>query len=106
LLLQPHAPHPDLHPFPTRRSADLPAGSHSEFDAGARQLIQEFQDPLNWLDGERFFPEKHLFPMTEFPDLRIRQIAKKVTKDILRSEEHTSELQSRENLVCRLLLEK
>src|SRR5690606_41440955 len=27
-------------------------------------------------------------------------------KDIGRSEEHTSELQSRENLVCRLLLEK
>src|SRR5690606_10203403 len=26
--------------------------------------------------------------------------------DIIRSEEHTSELQSRENLVCRLLLEK
>src|SRR5690606_42158592 len=27
-------------------------------------------------------------------------------KAVLRSEEHTSELQSRENLVCRLLLEK
>src|SRR5690606_18038236 len=27
-------------------------------------------------------------------------------KPVLRSEEHTSELQSRENLVCRLLLEK
>src|SRR5690606_11216520 len=27
-------------------------------------------------------------------------------EDIARSEEHTSELQSRENLVCRLLLEK
>src|SRR5690606_39698819 len=26
--------------------------------------------------------------------------------DVIRSEEHTSELQSRENLVCRLLLEK
>src|SRR5690606_41040810 len=26
--------------------------------------------------------------------------------DVVRSEEHTSELQSRENLVCRLLLEK
>ena len=26
--------------------------------------------------------------------------------DLVRSEEHTSELQSRENLVCRLLLEK
>src|SRR3712207_2201636 len=29
-----------------------------------------------------------------------------VTNDILRSEEHTSELQSRQYLVCRLLLEK
>src|SRR5690606_40975476 len=28
------------------------------------------------------------------------------TADAFRSEEHTSELQSRENLVCRLLLEK
>src|SRR5690606_40440660 len=30
----------------------------------------------------------------------------KQNKDDVRSEEHTSELQSRENLVCRLLLEK
>src|SRR5690606_41094731 len=29
-----------------------------------------------------------------------------ITTGTLRSEEHTSELQSRENLVCRLLLEK
>src|SRR5690606_39738312 len=29
-----------------------------------------------------------------------------MTDDLERSEEHTSELQSRENLVCRLLLEK
>src|SRR5436309_10288921 len=28
------------------------------------------------------------------------------SEDVSRSEEHTSELQSRENLVCRLLLEK
>src|SRR5690606_40254725 len=35
-----------------------------------------------------------LFAETEFPDKGVR------------SEEHTSELQSRENLVCRLLLEK
>src|SRR3984957_20685973 len=32
--------------------------------------------------------------------------AVKPMRPILRSEEHTSELQSRENLVCRLLLEK
>src|SRR5690606_7790701 len=30
----------------------------------------------------------------------------KYTTQVVRSEEHTSELQSRENLVCRLLLEK
>src|SRR5690606_40373948 len=29
-----------------------------------------------------------------------------IPADVVRSEEHTSELQSRENLVCRLLLEK
>src|SRR5207302_2722933 len=32
--------------------------------------------------------------------------AKRIPKGMARSEEHTSELQSRENLVCRLLLEK
>src|SRR5690606_40928887 len=31
---------------------------------------------------------------------------RKTTMAVVRSEEHTSELQSRENLVCRLLLEK
>src|SRR5690606_42066239 len=34
----------------------------------------------------------------------VRQLASTVV--VIRSEEHTSELQSRENLVCRLLLEK
>src|SRR5207302_5879186 len=33
-------------------------------------------------------------------------LAKRTTSSATRSEEHTSELQSRENLVCRLLLEK
>src|SRR5690606_42089535 len=34
------------------------------------------------------------------------EIAHTYQKAVIRSEEHTSELQSRENLVCRLLLEK
>src|SRR5690606_30088640 len=43
--------------------------------------------------------------------IRFRQELRELAKDtqyivITRSEEHTSELQSRENLVCRLLLEK
>src|SRR5690606_40546318 len=36
----------------------------------------------------------------------LRQIRRSSSSEIWRSEEHTSELQSRENLVCRLLLEK
>src|SRR5690606_41762869 len=36
----------------------------------------------------------------------IEKYARKMRKKPHRSEEHTSELQSRENLVCRLLLEK
>src|SRR5690606_40755899 len=35
-----------------------------------------------------------------------RSVEKDVVLQVTRSEEHTSELQSRENLVCRLLLEK
>src|SRR5436309_12603506 len=34
------------------------------------------------------------------------RLRRRITEEALRSEEHTSELQSRENLVCRLLLEK
>src|SRR5690606_42134512 len=41
-------------------------------------------------------------------DVHIRNLREKLEQDSTkpRSEEHTSELQSRENLVCRLLLEK
>src|SRR3712207_7498254 len=38
--------------------------------------------------------------------MRERQLAKSVIEMLRRSEEHTSELQSRQYLVCRLLLEK
>src|SRR2546430_5913097 len=35
-----------------------------------------------------------------------RQVRRRVAEPVERSEEHTSELQSQSNLVCRLLLEK
>src|SRR5690606_39633299 len=51
--------------------------------------------PVGWAVPSAYFDRKkgHWIPT---PDGRV----------IRRSEEHTSELQSRENLVCRLLLEK
>src|SRR5690606_42106324 len=39
-------------------------------------------------------------------DLLLEQVGREAVAKRVRSEEHTSELQSRENLVCRLLLEK
>src|SRR5476651_2833748 len=57
-------------------------------------------------------PRSTLFPYTTLfrsgkvtAELRVRGVAWKV-RGLRRSEEHTSELQSRQYLVCRLLLEK
>src|SRR3712207_8542518 len=36
----------------------------------------------------------------------LEEVAERISKQAVRSEEHTSELQSRQYLVCRLLLEK
>src|SRR5207249_10538481 len=50
-----------------------------------------------------YIPQREVLPLRgEFPPERMPQ----TTAQRLRSEEHTSELQSRFDLVCRLLLEK
>src|SRR5690606_41537547 len=76
-----------LHSFPTRRSSDL-------------LLDHEYtQHGLRWslLKGKE---------RSRVAALRAAAEALGLTVHLGRSEEHTSELQSRENLVCRLLLEK
>src|SRR5690606_40858219 len=45
-------------------------------------------------------------PITVLSGVRSSWLIFEMNSDLTRSEEHTSELQSRENLVCRLLLEK
>src|SRR5690606_40878218 len=84
------------HSFPTRRSSDL----------------------MFWVAGELF--GFTFTPVTDVPvyhpDVRVWEVTDKASGRHVglwyfdpyarRSEEHTSELQSRENLVCRLLLEK
>src|SRR5437870_10601704 len=72
--------HRDLHSFPTRRSSDL---------AIERAVI---------LADGGYIRSEHL------PVSATRKASP--ADDALRSEEHTSELQSRGHLVCRLLLEK
>src|SRR5436309_7612295 len=62
------------------------------------------------------FPYTTLFRSDQFPIVSFEGEKDRIDEEapgvinvdavLLRSEEHTSELQSRENLVCRLLLEK
>src|SRR5206468_12158410 len=91
-----------LHPFPTRRSSDLSAlscpqsavkrqrnGACARASARARYAGNL---PLALIPPDEHAFGKHVY--------RARADAR------ARSEEHTSELQSRSDLVCRLLLEK
>src|SRR5699024_11910214 len=82
-----------LHSFPTRRSSDL-------FLRSGRSPCSGRQPPAGLLllpDG--FSEESRAFLHWNLPP----EIGE---ADPMRSEEHTSELQSRFDLVCRLLLEK
>src|SRR5207302_11014450 len=85
-----------LHSFPTRRSSDL------QLVEGTRGLISLFSARQAPAPGK--FPAA-LFP-SELPQGADYDKFIGTVKSNERSEEHTSELQSRENLVCRLLLEK
>src|SRR5690606_42089206 len=89
-----HGHHRDLHSSPTRRSSDLPGRPVPATRPG---------------DHRRRRPERAATrtPGSGCPAGRASSSrpARLRTK-LPRSEEHTSELQSRENLVCRLLLEK
>src|SRR5690606_39823948 len=75
--------------------------------------IDQAQQPAVWVSGFYGSGKSHLVKMlralwvdTVFEDGATARGIAKLPQGICRSEEHTSELQSRENLVCRLLLEK
>src|SRR5207249_11790922 len=93
--------HPNLHSFPTRRSSDLP--DEVERPEEVTQLPATSA-------GQRDV-QKHESgdDVQSQPPLRLRTAARinhLRGERPVRSEEHTSELQSRFDLVCRLLLEK
>src|SRR5690606_41908498 len=74
-----------------------------------RQQWDQDEGDLEEVDEEAE-EEDHRVHEHQEADLAARQLVEQVLDPDLavdrRSEEHTSELQSRENLVCRLLLEK
>src|SRR5690606_42079946 len=77
----------------------------------AANLNQAFVPQMQWKARDLWqpFAEMHRrdfkFLLSGARTPNIRRRLTNVGGDITRSEEHTSELQSRENLVCRLLLE-
>src|SRR5438034_7371633 len=88
-----------LHSFPTRRSSDLTLPDQV---AGMKGLAAKYP----WIDIDRAGIYGHsgggyatADAMFRYPDFFKVGISE-------RSEEHTSELQSHSDLVCRLLLEK
>src|SRR5204863_10134869 len=83
---------PDLHSFPTRRSSDLGVLSRARRVCRARS-------------GGDVPPQlQQLSYVRARAPRRTRSEGRH--RSARRSEEHTSELQSRRDLVCRLLLEK
>src|SRR5690606_41582139 len=98
--------HRDLHAFPTRRSSDL--GSISIRALGEDPNVVVMVDRLKLVNPDPQQLEKGTDGMIRMKDGQPLEAdaAVRVTSGFLeasRSEEHTSELQSRENLVCRLL---
>src|SRR5690606_42033118 len=96
----------NLHSFPTRRSSDL--------DAVVEQSLQkidgagEVQEQLQLAEGVKDNEFMDAAEKVKDPEAIKEEVKQKVVKKAVnhfagreRSEEHTSELQSRENLVCR-----
>src|SRR5262245_64529882 len=87
--------HRDSHSFPTRRSSDLTGDD----DTSLGQAMTSGGGRVNWrVSGP-------VDPPSLAGDLCGRRTEVRTYRR-LRSEEHTSELQSLRHLVCRLLLEK
>src|SRR5688572_32743951 len=91
--------HRDLHSFPTRRSSDLPVIKYRDVDDAVRRA----NDTRYGLSGSVW--TNNLERGAEVA-ARLEVGTAYVNQHHIRSEEHTSELQSQSNLVCRLLLEK
>src|SRR5699024_12456400 len=92
--------------FPTRRSSDLTERYYKQegevfFADSANKVVDFVKKALTRIEQEKKRVLLYLNPST------LEKLMQTCNKTLIeRSEEHTSELQSRFDLVCRLLLEK
>src|SRR5207248_11135655 len=98
--------HRDIHSFPTRRSSDLAKLRRLDPDCAVsipERAIDVFEKRRQ---VERERRQRHVRNPPAHANDRGSAAAVKTWRGATRSEEHTSELQSPYDLVCRLLLEK
>src|SRR5690606_40902559 len=88
--------------FPTRRSSDLPVADNRLL-VGVAQLRARLPAALAGRQNHCSSTNQNAL---KYPAQWGQRPVNPCLRIKYRSEEHTSELQSRENLVCRLLLEK
>src|SRR5690606_42075962 len=91
--------------FPTRRSSDLLAAMGHTGEDTLQVSPPWQQDACGASLGDIYLVygnDGH----DVIADDNVEPTLNRILDEVERSEEHTSELQSRENLVCRLLLEK
>src|SRR5690606_42143880 len=104
LFLYSHDYNRHLHSFPTRRSSDLYGAQSLNYNLMGEYHYRNSFLKTNIAGGAVILaavPDPYLL----YGDSRNYNYGSGLSYRF-RSEEHTSELQSRENLVCRLLLEK
>src|SRR5207244_11355299 len=94
--------HPQPHSFPTRRSSDLRGALLAELDRPAISELAAANLPSS-AKAFRAVTDAYAKRQAKAIITKKEQDAKRKQ---MRSEEHTSELQSPDHLVCRLLLEK
>src|SRR5699024_12150802 len=95
--------HPDLRSFPTRRSSDLLILDALRATVRGSELDLSLPDGLSgWVSAPHGVTSQ---VRQTHPDT-VELMCTARLDPLGRSEEHTSELQSRFDLVCRLLLEK
>src|SRR5205085_9683679 len=97
LVLSCSRAHQDLPPFPTRRSSDLRGAEVAKLNGDAKATKDELAVVVAAVKAK---DDK----IVDLEDEN-KELGMKLDTEV-RSEEHTSELQSQSNLVCRLLLEK
>src|SRR5205814_10704005 len=91
--------------FPTRRSSDLAAVLEAKLLKDGGFATTEYNTGEQW-DAPNGWAPLEWMMIWGLDRCGQKNLAAKAAKRWIRSEEHTSELQSLRHLVCRLLLEK